>query len=320
MSQPTVVQGPAWVSHNGQVYYSQGNVDISYDYETWNPTVSHGGKLGDRLKSKMAKVSFTPSGMVNAAIAAKHWPYTAASIGASIFTGAALPVVINPVVGSAQNKVTFARGGISKMPSLSMTTLKTVFGPMEITCLGNPAIGSSGGAYFQAIAPAGADASFDETLIISPRYVASFTDNAGVGFTNVEADDAGFEIEPVLELKPTSMANYGVIDIFVDSLGLRAKFKPIAANSTSTQVALTEAQIVTGIGLQDTTSLKPGDVIGQATDLVISGTGLTFTGKYMGLSAAKLVYAIGEFREGDVAFVNKRTWTAGTPQNLWSFA
>lgn len=304
MPQPTVIQGPAFVLQNGYAFYVQGDVRIRYEYETWNPSVATGGKLGERLKSKRAIVSFTPAGMYTAGTALKYWPFTQASIGVSIFTGALVSCAVIPMTG---NKVTFARSGVSKLSSMKLSALATLWGPMEITCLGDPAVAPTSAAYFQAIAAATTDSTFNETQVLSPRYTATF----GVVFAGEEPDEAGFEIEPVLDLVEMPTANYGVIDIIVESVGLRAKFKPLGR---------TEAQIATLIKLQDATALQPGDPIGTADDLIIAGTGLSFTAKKMGAMSAELVYGTGQFRQGEVAFVNKRSWTAGAPDPLWTFA
>src|SRR5882672_9252027 len=187
MAQPTVIQGPAVVTYNSYDFYTAGNVVIDYNYETWNPAVAVYGKIGERLKSKVATVSFTPAGMYTAATAAKYWPNNIANIGQSIFTGGNLPVIISPLTG---NKVTFARGGIVKYPALKLSPLSTLWKEMTILCLGDPAIAMTGAAWIQTIAGVGAPAStFNETQVLSPRYTATL----GAVFISAEPDDEGFD-------------------------------------------------------------------------------------------------------------------------------
>lgn len=304
MAQPTVIQGPAVVSYNGYDYFTQGNVVIDYNYETWNPATAAFGKLGERLKTKMAQVSFTPAGMYTAATAAKYWPNNIANIGQSIFTAAALPVAVSPLTG---NKVTFARGGIVRYPALQLSPLATMWKEMSILCLGDPALSMTNVAWIQAIAATAVPTTFDETKVLSPRYTATL----GAVFAAAEPDDEGFSIEPVFETKSMTLANYGRVDEIITSLGMRAKFKPLS---------LTEAQIATLIKLQDAAAALPGDSIGTADDLVITGTGLSLTLKQMGAMDASLLYASGEWRQGEVAFVNKVKFTAGVAQPLFTFA
>ena len=308
MPPPTIIQGPACVSWNGYDFYTQGHVTIHYRYETWNPNTAAYGKLGERFKSKVAEVSFTPAGMYTAASAVKYWPNSQADIGKSIFGASLTPVVIAPLTG---NKVTFVRGGVSKWPALKLSPLATVWQEMSFLCLGDPALDPTNAAYVQSIAATAFPATFDETKVISPRYTANFTGADGVAQNSVEPDDEGFMVEPVFETKAMSLANFGMVDSIITGIGWRARFKPLS---------LTEAQITAALGLQSNTAVQPGDAIGRSTDLVITGTGLSWTGKRAGMADAALLYGPGEWRQGEVAFVGKSLFSAGVVQPLWVFA
>src|SRR5436309_16026667 len=124
MPAPTIIQGPACVSLNGYDFYTQGHVTIHYRYETWNPNTAAYGKLGERLKRKMAEVRFTPAGTYVAASAAKYWPNTQADVGKSIFGASLTPLVIAPLTG---NKVACVRGVLGKWPPLKLSPLSTVW-------------------------------------------------------------------------------------------------------------------------------------------------------------------------------------------------
>jgi hypothetical protein len=308
MPQPTVIQGPACVTWNTYDFYTQGNVTIKYSYETWDPNTAAYGKLGARFKSKIAEVSFTPAGMFTAATAVKYWPNAQSDVGTSIFGASNKTVVIAPLTG---NKVTFARGGISKWPALKLSPLSTLWQEMTFLCLGDPAVAPTNAAYVQTIAATAFPATFDETKVISPRYTASFTGPDGAAQSAVEPDDEGFMVEPAFETKVMSTANFGTVDSIITSVGWRARFKPLS---------IAEAQIALSIGLQGANAIQPGDVIGQAADLIIAGTGLTWTGKRAGITDAALLYGPGEWRQGEIAFVGKSLFTAGVVQPLWVFA
>jgi len=308
MPPPTIIQGPACVSWNAYDFYTQGNVTIHYRYETWNPGTAAYGKLGERFKSKMAEVRFTPAGMYTAATAVKYWPNSQADIGKSIFGSVPTPVVIAPLTG---NKVTFVRGGVSQWPALKLSPLATVWQEMAFLCLGDPALDPTNAAYVQSIAATAFPATFNETQVLSPRYTASFTGADGAAQSGVEPDDEGFTVEPVFETQAMSLANFGIVDAIITSLGWRARFKPLS---------LTEAQIAAAVGLQGATAVQPGDALGRSTDLVIAGAGLSWTGKRAGLVDAGLLYGPGEWRQGEVAFVGKSLFSAGVVQPLWVFA
>src|SRR6185503_12909479 len=308
MPAPTIIQGPACVSWNSYDFYTRGNVTINYRYDTWNPNTAAYGKLGARFKSRMAEVAFTPAGMYTAATAVKYWPNSQADVGKSIFGSAPASVAIAPLTG---NKVTFVRGGVSKWPALKLSPLGTVWQEMSFLCLGDPALDPTNAAHVQSIGATAFPATFDETKMISPRYTASFTGADGAALNGVEPDDEGFRVEPIFETRAMTLANFGMVDSIITSIGWRARFRPLS---------LTEAQISAAVGLQGSTVVQPGDAIGRATDLVIAGTGLTWTGKRAGLVDAALVYGPGEWRQGEVAFVGKSQFSAGVVQQLWVFA
>lgn len=302
---PTVIQGPAFVIYGAYTFYTKGDVEISYEFDTWNPRSAVAGNLGARLRGKTAKVSFTPVGMYTAATAAKYWPWNPTNIGSSILSGT---VAVIPISG---NKVTFAKGGISKMPALNLSALATVWGPMEMLCIGDPSVAPINAAAFQTIAAATADTSFDETKILSPRFTAAFTGADGNAYSGIEPDDAGFVVDPTMELSVMNAANFGPVSAIITSFGLAVTFKPLS---------MSEAEIALASGLQNSTVIQPGDTIGTATDLVIAGTGLSFTGKKMGISGAALMYGAGTWRQGAMKFENKIYTTTGVAQPLWVFA
>jgi hypothetical protein len=308
MPPPTIIQGPACVSWNSYDFYTQGNVTIHYRYETWNPNTAAYGKLGERFKSKVAEVRFTPAGMYTPASAVKYWPNSQADAGKSLFGSVPASVVIAPLTG---NKVTFVRGGVSQWPALKLSPLSTVWQEMSFLCVGDAALDPTNAAYVQSIAATAFPATFDETKVISPRYTASFTGADGAAQSGVEPDDEGFMVEPIFETRALSLANFGLVDAIITSIGWRARFKPLS---------LTEAQIAAALGLQNTTAVQPGDAIGRSTDLVIAGASLTWTGKRAGLTDAALAYGPGQWRQGEVAFVGKSLFTSGVPQALWVFA
>ncbi len=302
---PTVIQGPAFVIFGSYTFSTQGDVEISYEVDTWNPRSSTAGNLGARMRGVNARISFTPVGMYTSATAVKYMPFNPANIGASILSGTAAVI---PISG---NKITFAKAGISKMPSLTLSALSTLWGQMEILAIGDPAITPTNAAAFQTIAAATTDTTFDETKIISPRYTATFTGADGVEYAGVEPDDAGFVIDVTQEVGVMRAANFGPVAAILQSMGLTVTFKPLS---------MAESEIALAMGLQNSGVVRPGDTIGLATDLVIAGTGLSFTAKKMGISGAGLMYGAGVWRQGALKFENKIYATTGVAQPLWVFA
>src|SRR5688572_13969288 len=139
--QPTVIQGPAYVNRSTLWAYmdESGNV-VDYRRESWEPKGSITGSLGPRHKSTRIVASGTPMGEVETLTG--YWPYVAADIGGSIFS--ATPLVVVPKTG---NKITFPRSAVTKLPTLRLAPLRTAFGPMEWTALGDPTVEPNNAAY-----------------------------------------------------------------------------------------------------------------------------------------------------------------------------
>ena len=219
-----------------------------------------------------------------------------------------------PVPGKAGNKVTFTRAGISKMPSLRLSAQATAFsGDMEFIALGDSAMDPTNAAYWQVAAATAADTSFTETTILSPRYTAAW----GTTYTGMEPDESGFIFEPSCEVKEITSCNQGVLDVILASAGLRCRFRPI---TKTTAAGMTEADYAGLLLLQDATAALPGMTVGNATSLVVTGTGLVVTAPTMGPTDGALHYGVAEWRQGEVTFENKVAFAVGVPAAMWTFA
>lgn len=306
--QPTVIQGPAYINRGTLWVYTEDDIVLEYKRETWNPKGAITGALGERIKSTHIEISCKPQGEVETL--STYWPYAPGDVGKSILAATAL--VIIPLVG---NKITFARSGVLQMPGMTLSPLATAWKAMRFICLGNPAVEPTDAAYFQTIAAiaggeGSADTHFDQTKVVSPRYGAVW----GAAPFDVLESENGWEVDALMETKMMYGANWGLLDVVLTSLGTQAK---------GSLINLTEAQYATMMKLQDAAPLRPGDPVSTTADdrdLVISGTGLSVTLKHMGVKDAQLRYGAGTFRQGPVTFVNRRTWTAGVPDALWTLA
>lgn len=308
MPQPTVIQGPAYINRGTLWVYTEDDIILDYKRETWNPKGSITGMMGERLKSSHIEISCKPQGEVESLTG--YWPFGPTDIGKSIMSATALAII--PLIG---NKITFPRSGVSQMPGLSLAPLNTAWEAMKFICLGDPAVEPTSAAYLQSIAAVGAgegsaDTHFDQTKVVSPRYLGTW---GAAPFDALESE-SGWQVSPIMETRMMHGANHGLLDVILTSLG---------ASASANLINITEAQYATLMKLQDATALRPGDTISTVADdrdLVITGTGLSVTLKHMGVSEAQLRYGAGTFRQGPVKFVNRRTWTAGAPDALWTLA
>lgn len=306
---PIVIQGPAYISAGGLVSYVQKDITLNDQAESWNPD-SLFGPLGERHKSRKYGITYTPVGMLRAASLDYYYAAfkTPSVVGTSVLAG---PVVIYSI---SENKTyNFAKGGLTKPPSLIMKPTGTVYGSAEITCIGDPTLQPTNAAFIKAadgtITP---DTSFDETKIITDIYSAAI----GARSTpyNAMGGMDGFEANFNLMTSEIPASDVGIADIIIAGVGTTVSFAP--SN-------LTEAQVDTVCAIQGTSAVLPGQAYAKANeDLVITGTQGTavFTFKQMGAKKSDRTYQIGEHRHKQLDFVNARKWTTGVGQALFSYS
>jgi hypothetical protein len=132
----TIVHGPCFLTYNTQTIYSKDDVKITPKKATWDVPTSVGGKKsGKNLKDMMFVVELTPDGEVTAGLLAVMCLYASQQIGSSIFNSG-LPLSIASLNDATDNFVVMRNASITKLPDLHLATDKTLFGPMEFTCVG----------------------------------------------------------------------------------------------------------------------------------------------------------------------------------------
>lgn len=306
MSAPTIIAGPAIVQLGSNTYYSEGDITVALKRNTWSPQTSIAGAIDTRLKSQMVEISFTPVGVLDTV--AKYLPYAASQIGTLLFGSANTNCVIWTRAGQ---KITWENAAITKFPGFKASPLNALFtSALTITALGKNATAPTDAAAWNAITTASfTDATFDETLLLTPRYTAAWGSTSP--YSAMEPED-GFQLDFTMEVEPKETANYGITDMLLKEVKVEAKFTP---------VNLTEAQIWTLLNLQGSSALLPGDSVSKdGHDLVISAGDVSFTLHKAGPTDGGTNYGLTKLRQGEVSFMCKKTWSSGVLDNLFTVA
>jgi len=283
--------------------YTKSDIAVRMSRETWDVVTSMHGTIDRRAKSlPIAEVSFTPAGCLDTAAAL--WPYDAGDVGKSIFPTTDETLVIHSLGGI---KYTFARAAMIKMPNLKLAASDTALGEVTFLCLvKNNTAPTAADAFVKIETAAFSDTSFDETNILSPGYTAALGARS-TPYNAMESID-GFTVEFETDIRRDMIDRYGVISARLTSLAARATFAP---------TGLTEAQLATLLAFDGASALVPGQSLAGANEnLVISGTGLTVTLYDVGIQAQDLAFGDAP-RMGQLAFVGRRTWTAGAADPLF---
>lgn len=296
MSAPTIIAGPAIVQFNSNTYYSEGDIVINFKRETFNVVSSAFGTIDTRLTAQMAEITFKPVGALDTV--AKYIAYAATAVGSLVIDQATPKTVV--VWGADGKKMTWGSGFISKLPAFTLSATKTAIESMTLTVFANPTKSlTAADAWNAATSAALSDTTFDETKILTGAYLATWGSVAG--FVAVPSED-GFTFEPVIGLSMKKVDSFGYVNALITDITYACRFKPVGT---------TEAQLWAAMNLQDTGALVPGASLATASDLVVSAGAVSFTLAKAGIASSVTQYGLEPLRLGEVAFVNKKTFTTG---------
>lgn len=293
----SIVRGPAIVQMGGQSFYSQKDIKVEIKPETFNVESAIIGKVSERMKDLVAKITFTPVGMWTTDQLAILFPHTNPIFGQSLFGSTDVPVTIHPVDG--KEKMVFTAGAITKMPSLKLSPVETTMGEVEITCVvGNGKDRSAADALYTYSATAAfEDTSFDLSTIKTVPYAASLA-SAAAPWDAINTE-GGFEINFDLKTKPVVVANVGTIDHSISGLDISVKFKPLG---------MTVKQVLDKLKVQGTGVQLGMDMSDAAADLTISGgaTNPVVVVKSVRLKDSSLLYSFDNLRHDTIEMIATR--------------
>lgn len=316
---PTIIQGPAYITHGGVAVWVQGDIVVEHNVETWNPA-SALGPLGERFKARTYRVTATPVGQVNSTLMNYFYAVHLAPtgyVGKSIIPAANDNLVINDIHNL--KTYTLHRAGISQPPSLILKSNGTAFGAMEWTAIIDAATQPTAAAAYRTNAGVlgSVDTTFEESEMIVDNYSAAI----GARATPYDAIGAldGFEFNFGFETRPIEAGDVGVADVILTGVSAGGSFIP--SN-------LTEAQVDTLIAVQDSTAILPGQLLSRGTsgtpeNLVVTTTqrspAFTFTLYRAGFRGDGRVYEAGQHRLRAVGVTSHRGWTAGAETALIAY-
>lgn len=323
---PSVIQGPAYIGTGGVIIYVKDRIDVEEIVESWNPPTTF-GDAGERHKSRIFRLSFTP---VGAFVAAQlNWMYAAhitpaSYVGRSIFPASNFAVTIYSV---AENETYgYVRGGIGKPPDLFCGPSATGLGQMELLCIGASATLPTATNFIkQTAASMGSlDTSYNPSKVVTDIYQGVL--GSLLSPYNSLGGMDGFMIRFGYKTKNIMASDVGIGDVILDAKGYGIGLDFAPSN-------LTEAQVDTLIGYQGTNAILPGQayagtaagVGGTAStgNMVLTGvnSGAAFTVGPLGVKTCKRIYQIGEHRfpKGALSMTNVMSFTTGAPTSLFSF-
>lgn len=300
----TIITGPCVIGFNTHTFYSESDVTITTNKETFDIESSRLGKIDERDKDIKFTVAFKPLGDITNY--STLWPYAATVTGASIFTGTDRPLTVQGVDGELW---TFASAAITKMPNITMSATKTIIGEVEFTCIRTNNTAWSGVNSIVAITSGSfSDTTFPtDSLILTQPVVAAW----GSSPWNAIQTKDGTEVEFNLSLTPIETDTDGTVDFRFTKLEVMAKLTPLNT---------TDAQMLTALGVQGASAARGRSLNTQGNDLVLTTTGFIVTVTKAALKTSGAKFGSTVLRNGEFGFIATRTISGGTPSPLFTIA
>jgi hypothetical protein len=308
LARNAITRGPGCVFWNpgaGQVALpSVGGISADVEPKEFPVNTDADGEIDKRLQDVEGKITFTPLGLLASAVTAILYPaaYRNPTIGASVFGTTDTAALVHSTAGQ---KVTFHSCAITAMPQLILSADKQCYGQATITAIRGTGLEWTNAAALYTIATGAYTApNVPSANVVTQAYTAAW----GALLASIVAE-AGWTIDFSLGLKADPVDGYGTNDYLIESVGVVAKCRPKNLSET-----LLDSLKLEGSGVAIGMSRR------RASNLVISGTGITVTLYDAILQRGPLSWRGTEVRAGEIAFAAQRSESAGTYGALFAIA
>ncbi len=289
LDRTTVIRGPAIVTYDSQVFYTNDDIKVVTRVNTAPRSVDMFGPVAMMREQIITEVTFTPAG---------KWGYYAKLWPAAVLT----PVPGTSLVGATDKNLTIQTlagqletwnaAFISKLPEATFSATKKIWGAVTFTCIGKNNTAWSDAAKRSAVA---SQAFADTSFAIADEVVQEYTVAWGVASpwaTILTAD--GVKITPSLKSSERKSDGEGVYDVLLDSVEWVAKLTP---------VGVSESQLMTLLKHQGSGVTRGSLISDNAQNLVISGTGVYVKMTVAVPRISNLSHSTGTDRIGEIEFV-----------------
>jgi hypothetical protein len=302
-----LLRGPARVTYDEVVFYTEGDVRLDLRTRTGEARVAEIGPLERFMDDVELTVSFEPVGTWAAPLLAVLYPYSNPLPGQSLFAGGDQPLVINSADGV---QLTLPAAALTQMPALRLTGGRTTFGTATFRALtAAGAARSTSDSLYQVNTAAWTMPALDRAqLVAGPVSAAWGADEPWNALQTVD----GFEIAFPLKLQEDTLDDVGVADLLVVEVGALARFVPAGP----TAAALLAAARVQGAGADRGVSLFT-----NAVDLQLTGAtgGPAVTLRYAVLvDDVPLAWSVRAPRLGRVTLAAQRPLDSGGAEALFT--
>lgn len=307
MDRTNIIQGPAIVTYNSQVFYTEGDITVTPQVNTFDVMASAFGKVDERLDQITYEIGFTPAGQWVAGHLPVLWPYQNPSLYSSIFGATDKDLTIQTLAGSLH---TYKAAAVVSMPEIFLGATKTPIGAITFRAIGENDTEWSDEAKRAVIAATTfADTSFDPAQIKTAPYTAAWGSTSP--WDDIETE-SGWTFSFDVSIEDRICDSQGMVDGIITSVGVMAKCVP---------VGVTEANILALLKLQGSGVARGASLAGNAANLVITGPSAGYPLVTVYNCAPKecgFVFGQSSLRHGELGFVAIRKFTTGAATALFN--
>jgi hypothetical protein len=304
ITRSSILRGPAVIIFGGSTFYAKDDIQLDMSLGTFDVVTSMHGKVDERVSSRFSKIRFTPAGEWEAL--SVLWPYGSSNIGDSVFGGTDVPLVIQTRDGK---RLTFSAAAVTQMPDIDLSAGRTLIGPVEITAIGADNTDWTGATSLVAVSSiAFSDTTFASANIKTQPYTAAWGGSSPwSSFVSMD----GFKVNFDLSLADVETDSDGLVDKTISNLGVRCRCRPMG---------ITEAQLISALGLQSTGNSRGRSLNAGSNSLVITGTGVSVTLAGAQMKGGGMQFGPQTPRIGEVEFVATRTFSSGVANALFTLS
>jgi len=264
---------------------------------TWLDLAPGGfGRIGRSKIDEVVKITCTPVGTFDAAIAAFLWPYGSAAVGTSVFGDADASCYIHTLSGQ---KWQFHSVAVTRMPTITLGGSTPIYGDFELTAIAKTGTARSAANSIYTVSAT----AWSGTPSASSRYTLPLTSSTWA-LTSPETiiPRDGWTIEFDVQMDPAVGADTGTYDMYVRDVACRARCLPI--NWTDARLDDLKLQ---GTG----NDIGTGARVAADLTIIQPSPGATFVLQNASIDVAGAAFADNEHRWPEVTWIGTRDVTAG---------
>jgi hypothetical protein len=306
-----LITGPARIERNSKTCHTTGDVEVREVIDLFAINVDGYGTIDQRATDATVTVRFTPDGRLTTATGSDTvsllFPYLNPSIGSDIFSSSDVPLTIHD---SNSHLHTVVASACTQQPQITLSASGVTLGAAEF--LGIRGTGQDWVTADKLYTQASTGGTFNDTTfkVADIRtQVYSGVWSGITGFSSAFYTVDGWTIDSEIGIQRIQTDEVGTAKAILTSVQYMVKCRPLG---------VTYANITAALKSQGTGAARGRSLQAAGADLTITGADGTtiIVLKSANLREGGFKFGSTQVRQGELAWMGTRTFSAGVPQAL----